>query len=1072
MKTKFNGILTLLLALLVQITFAQEKTISGTVSDETGPLPGVNVIVKGTSNGTQTDFDGKFTLRATAGDVIVFSYVGMTTQEKTVGTSNIMNVTMTGSNLLEEVVIVGYGTTTKKSYAGTAKTVESEQLEIKNVSNVSQALSGEVAGLTVINSSGQPGSTSTIRIRGYGSVNGSRDPLYVVDGVPFSGSINSINPADIKTTTVLKDATATAIYGARGANGVILITTKTGTSDDSYIEFEAKVGINDQVIPRYDVISSPEEYIGYVWEGIYNRAVAEGEADPIGIANTDLFSLNYVDPGYNMWNVTNGGELIDPITRQVKPGVTRKYTPQKYTDAAFDPGARTEYSVRMGGGNEKSKHFFSLGYLNDEGYAIKTNYERYTTRLNLTHDVKDWLEVGANIGYAYSESNNNGQTVGSENVFEFADKMAPIFPVFLRDNSGQLVEDPIFGGYQYDYGSVSGFRARPNANNLNPIASALYDVVRTNRHEVNGNFNAKITFTDYLSLETRYGAQFSTNKYKSYDNPFYGTAVGNGGSLYVSQTERLTQNFLQLLRFQKEFGDHSLEALLAHETNEFTFNNATAYKTKVVLDGLLELDNFVNSTSNPTGYEEGSSIESYFGQVNYNYLQKYYFTGSVRRDGSSRFVNEKWGTFGSAGAAWIMSSEDFFNNDLFPYFKVKASYGVTGDQAGVGYYSGYDTYNTAFLGGGYNITPNSNGNPDLTWETSKMLQVGVEFSLGDYIDGNIDFYDKRTDNLIFERRVGPSQGIAIITVNDGELKNQGLEFDFTGHLVNKGDFKLDLTVNGELINNEIVTMPIEPSTGLPRTLDTSAGDYAYSKGSSIYDFYLREWAGVNADNGAPQWYQYFNDANGNGTLDSDEDSISSMTEYLNDNPDATIAKQITDTYADATDKYVGKSGIPDLRGAFRLSGVWKNFNFATQFTYSVGGYAIDYQYGELMSDRFGAVGNNFHTDISDRWQQPGDVTDVPRLADAYDSNSTSTSTRFLTKTDYFALNNATIGYTVPNNMLDKIGVDNVNLWVSGDNLFMNTAREGFNPTTSESGNSGRRLYAPLTTFTLGVRVKF
>ncbi|SNR64499.1 SusC/RagA family TonB-linked outer membrane protein [Lutibacter flavus] len=1071
MKTKLNGILTLILALLVQISFAQEKTISGTVTDDGGPLPGVNVIVKGTNNGTQSDFDGNYSLKANTGDVIVFSYVGMISQEKTVGTSNIINVIMTGSNLLEEVVVVGYGTSTKKSFAGTATTVKSEQLEIKNVSNVVNALTGEVAGVTIINESGQPGSTPTVRIRGYGSVNGNRDPLYVVDGVPFSGSLNSINPADIKSTTVLKDATATAIYGSRGANGVVLITTKVGTSGESYIEVDIKSGINDQVIPRYDVVKSPEEYIGYVWDGIYNRGAINGEADPAAYANANLFSQNYVPAGYNMWNVANGGELIDPVTRTVRPGVSRKYTPLLYSDAAFDSASRTETNLRMGGGSDKTKYYTSFGYLADDGYALRTSYNRYTTRLNVTSKVKEWVEVGSNIGYAYSESKNNGQTVGSENLFEFADKMAPIFPVFLRDNNFELVPDQIFGGNQYDYGASSGFRARPNADGLNPIASAYYDDVFSNRHEINGNFFMNLKFTENLRFETRYGAQYSMDRYKSFSNPFYGTGISDGGNLNTIDRERITQNFLQLLRYTNEFGDHSIEVLAAHESNEYTYKEATQYKGLAVVPDLLELDNFVVNISPATGFSEGSSLDSYFSQVNYNYADKYYFTGSVRRDGSSRFVNEKWGTFGSLGGAWIISSEDFFRSELVDFLKFKVSYGITGDQAGVGYYSGYDTFNSSNLGG-ISISPNTNGNPDLTWETSKMFQTGVEFTLGSFLDGSVDYYSKNTDNLIFDRRVGPSQGIAVITVNDGELKNQGVEFSLTGHLLDKDDFKLDLTFNGELIKNEIITMPLEPSTGLPRILDTSAGDYAYSKGGSIYDFYLREWAGVDPADGAPMWYQYYNDLNGNNVLDGDEEGILSMTQYLTDNPDAIVAKQTTKTYASATDKFVGKSGIPDLRGAFRLAGNYKNFNFATQFTYSMGGWARDNQYGELMSDRFGAVGNNFHTDISDRWQQPGDITNVPRLADGIDQNSTSSSTRFLTKTDYIALNNAMVGYTVPSKFLDNIGINHINIWVSGDNLFMKTAREGFNPSVREDGSSERRIYAPLTTYTMGVRVKF
>ncbi|WP_456421525.1 SusC/RagA family TonB-linked outer membrane protein [Lutibacter sp.] len=1072
MKKKFNGFLTLILVLLVQITFAQEKTISGTVSDETGPLPGVNVIVKGTNNGTQTDFDGKYTLKASTGDVLVFSYVGMETKEKTIGSSSTINVTMTGTNLLEEVVIVGYGTTTKKSYTGTASVVKNEDLETKSFSNISQSLAGEAAGVTVINTSGQPGTTSTIRIRGYGSVNGNREPLYVVDGVPFSGSINSINPSDIKSTTILKDATATAIYGSRGAAGVILITTKTGTSRESYVELDFRTGINTQLIPRYDVITSPEEYIGYVWEGIYNRGVINGEANPVGYANDNLFTSNYVHPGYNMWNVANGAELIDPNTRLVRDGVTRRYTPERYSDLAFDSAVRTEVNVRMGGGNEKSKHFFSLGYLNDDGYAINTSYKRYTTRLNLTSDIKKWLNVGANIGYAYSESLNNGQTVGSENLFEFADKMAPIFPVFLRDDNYQLVPDPIFGGNQYDYGSDSGFRARPNANNLNPIASALYDYNGTKRHELNGNFSLNIDIIKNLKFETRYGVQYFINKRNDFRNPFYGGGRSNGGDLFTDDDEVLIQNFLQLLRYKNSFGDHSIEVLAAHESNEYEFNNRTAYKGLAVHPNIYELDNFVENLSPATGYSEGSSIESYFSQVNYAYDDKYFFTGSVRTDGSSRFVNDKWGVFGSIGGAWVISNEDFFSdNTLFSFLKIKTSYGITGDQAGVGFYSGYDTFNLGNLGG-ISISPRDNGNPDLTWETSKMFQTGVEFSLGNYFDGSIDYYNKLTDNLIFDRRVGPSQGITVITVNDGVLSNNGLEFDFKAHLFKKEDFKLNISVNGEMIQNEIKTMPLEPSTGLPRIVDTSADPYAYSKGRSIFDFYMREWAGVDPADGSPMWFQYFNDANNNNVLDLGEDSIASLTEYLFDNPDANVKKQVTHTYSEATDKYVGKSGIPDLRGAFRLNATYKNFSFSTQFTYSLGGWAYDFQYAELMSDRFGAVGNNFSKDIINRWTQPGDITNVPRLSDAIDQNSTSTSTRFLTSTDYIALNNASIGYNVPKKFLSNTGISSLNIWFSGDNLFVTTARTGFNPSTREDGNSERRIYAPMTTFTAGVKVKF
>jgi len=1086
MKTKFNGILTLLLAFVVQITFAQEKTISGTVTETSGPLPGVSVVIKGTSQGTETDFDGKYSIKANNGDVLVFRYLGYSAVEKTVGTSNMINVKLSvdENNVLDEIIVVGYGTSTKKAFAGTATTVNQENLEAKSFSNVSQALIGEVAGVTVINSSGQPGSVGTIRIRGYGSVNGNRSPLYVVDGVPYSGSVNSINPSDIKSTTILKDATATAIYGSRGANGVVVITTKSGSSTKSFIEVDVKTSINDQLIPRYDVVKSPEEYIGYVWEGIKNKANADGRPDPVAFANANLFTNNYVATGYNMWNVSSAADLIDPATGTVRPGVTRKYTPKRYADEAFSAAIRTEANLRMSGGSGDTRYFASFGFLDDNGYSINTGYKRYTTRLNVNTKVKDWLSLNSNINYAYSESVQNGQINGSENITEFADKMAPIFPVFLRDDNGELVPDTFYGGNQYDYGSLSGFRDRPNANGLNPLASAKYDFDGTDRHEFNGNFSANIKFTENLTAEVRYAVQFLNQENKDYTNKFYGTGQTTSGRIYVSDFSRLSENIQQILRYNNSFGDHSFDLLAAHESNASTDTSSSVGKSLQISAFLLDLDNFQSTLGQPSGSTAGYTIESYFGQFNYNYAGKYYLTGSWRTDGSSRFVNEKWGSFGSVGASWVMSEESFLqDSDLFRFLKVKASYGTTGDQAGVGLSSGYNTFNGGNLAGGISLAPGSNGNPDLTWEAAKQFQVGTEFTLGSWLDGSVDYYSKITENMIFNRFVGPSEGISSITVNDGELENAGIEFDLTGHLVNKENFSLDLNINGEMVKNQILAMPLDPATGQQQVLNGNL-----SIGRSIFDFYEREWAGVDPSDGAPMWFQYYDDINNNGIFDANEptsgssswipvdseitNASGSIVEYRQLVPGNNIKKRVTKNYADASDVYLNKSGIADVRGAFRLTGKIHNFTFSTQFTYSLGGYAYDGNYGELMSDRFGAVGNNFHTDISNRWQNPGDVTDVPRLADGADQNATSSSSRFVTSTDHLALNNVNIGYDVPSRFLTGNGLESINLWMSADNLFMNTARRGFLPTTSESGGSGRRLYAPMSTITVGVRVKF
>ena len=1103
MKTKFNGILTLLLALVVQISFAQDRVISGVVSDASGPLPGVTILKKGTTQGTETDFDGNYTIKAKTGDVLVFSFVGMKNKEVKVAASNQINVVLENDNLLEEVVVVGYGTTTKKSYAGTATVVKAENLEAKSFSNVTQALAGEVAGVTVVNTSGQPGTVGTIRIRGYGSPLGNRTPLYVVDGISMGSTfeLNSINPSDIKTTTVLKDATATAIYGSRGANGVVLITTKQGSKTNTYVEVDVKTGVNFQAIPRYEVLTSPEEYVGLVWEGLYNRARIDGGlGDPATYASNNVLGAEGIGEGYNMWNVANGAQLIDPATRSVRPGVQRLFTPERYADVAFGTGIRKEANLRMGGGSENSNYFFSMGYLDDKGYSINSDYKRYTSRLNLKSDVKEWLTVSANLGYAYSESTNNGQTIGSENLFEFADKMAPIYPVFARyPNTGDKIPDITYGGYQYDYGAptgdLNGFtRERPNANLVNPIGSAIYDFDGRNTHAINGNFSAKFKLTDDLSFETKFGGQLSILKRNDMSNHVYGTAANQNGQLTVQEETRWSMTFQNLLRYSKAIEDHSFDALLGYETFERSYSFETHTKENVIVPGLYNLDNYLLSSSPSGGYSNNSAIESYFGQVNYNYAGKYFLTGSLRTDGSSRFVNDKWGVFGSIGASWVVSEEDFMADSLISYLKLKASWGVSGDQDGAETWRGYNTYNSSYVDG-LALSERIPGDNDLTWETTRQIQGGIEMSLGKYLDANFDYYRKNTDNLFFNARRGPSSGISSIRVNDGEILNAGFEFDLTGHVVNTEDFKLDVALNGEMLTNEMQRMAINPTTGAPTVIDSGSSEdsglYAYAEGRSIFDFYTREWAGVDPADGAPMWYQYYDDRNNNGVYDAGEptssdanpfevlgddglntNTSSTLFEYRKLVSDANIRKTVTKQYSDATEVFTNKSLIPDVRGAFRISASYKNFDFSTQFTYSLGGYAYDGQYAELMSDRFGASSTNYHVDIRKRWQNPGDITDVPLLSDNTIVNSTSASTRFLISTDYLALNNARIGYTIPKEFTDKTGVDSVNLWVSGDNLFINTAREGFNPSVRETGSSARRIYAPATTITLGVRVKF
>lgn len=1061
-----------LLAICSQI-WAQ-RTVTGKVTDDKGaPVPNASVIVKGTSIGTTTNNEGIYTINVPAnGRTIVVSAAEVGSREVTVGTGSTIDVTIQAADRnLQEVVVVGYTRTTREAFTGTAKVVSGEQLTNKNVSNVSQALAGEVAGVRVINTSGQPGTSAVVRIRGIGSVNGNRAPLYVVDGVPYSGAINSINPNDIATMTVLKDAAATAIYGSRGANGVIVITTRNGRSPKSFIEVDGRYGSNRSILPRYNVIESPEEFIALAWEGLYNDGVSRNNANPTNYANVNLFSAAGISPNNNIWNVTTGAELIDPATRMVRPGVTRKYNPENWEDFAFQPSNRAEANIRLGGGDARTNYYTSFGFLEDKGYAIKTDFRRLNARMNLNHEVNSWLATAFNINYANTKTNNNGQASNSNSVFWFADNIPAIYPLFKRDATGAKIPDPKFGGFQYDYGETG----RKFGSLTNAIADANYNTITNSRNELTGNTSLNVKFNKDLVLENRLGAQYYAQNFWSLTNKFYGSAAGQNGSIGQTRDDLLNLNLLNLLRYSKRFGGvHNLEALVAHEATKYRFTRANASGYNLVDNSTLELSNAIVKNPTASSYANTNRLESYFGQVNYDYEGTYFVSGTLRRDGSSRFTEgNQWGTFGSVGLGWVVSKMNFLKGaEIIEYLKLKASYGVLGDQEGLGLYPGVDRYDINNLNNNPSFTFVSKGNPDLTWETSKMLQTGAEFRLGNFLTGAVDYYVKNTDNLIFDRRVGPSSGYALITVNDGQLRNQGVEFDLTGHILKKKDYFLNLGVNGEHFTNKITRMPIDPSTGKEKIIDVQ-GSYGWAKGRSLFDFYIRNFAGVDPATGTSMWTVYYDDLNSNKTFDVGE-QVTNLEQFKNDNPTkaGSLLTSTTKNYAQATQYYIGKSSLPKLRGAFNLNGGFKGFDLDVQLLYSLGGYAYDGAYAGLMHN--GLVGgNNWSTDIRNRWQKAGDITDVPRISNNRDANVNAASSRFVTQATYLALNNVRLGYSLPASLTSKLGgMQQASFFVSADNLWLHSERDGFNPSTAETGSSDTYRYSPLSTITVGLRARF
>ncbi len=1076
--------MVVLLMVGLQSVFAQEREITGVVTsaDDGLTIPGVSVVVKGTTNGASTDIDGKYKLKVSAdAKILVFSFVGMETQEIAIEGKTTINVVLkSAAKKIDEVVVVGYTTTTKQSFSGTAKVVEAEKLTSKAVQNVSQALAGESAGVQVINN-GQPGQTATILIRGIGSVNGNSAPLYIVDGVPFSGDLNSINAEDVKSTTILKDASATAIYGSRGANGVILITTKKGRAGKTSFEVNAKHGWNFRLLPRYERITSPEEYLELSYDALkndldklgYDMAKYKSAGDA---ARSLLFDPKFgFNPIYNMWQAP-ADQLIDPVTGKMIKGLKRKYTPEDWGDYAYQTSSRDEVTLKMSGGSEKASHYISMGYLKDVGYALNSDYTRFGGRVNLAYKPTEWLRANTNLNYSYGEQ-NKGTGGGAESLFWVVDNMPSIYPLFVRDAEGNIVKDKYYGNNKFDYGETSERAASPLSNG---ISSATYDLDRVKKHSISANMSFVATITKGLTFETSYGLDYYSRVRNNVGNPFFGGDAGEHGAIYKTYSSIKSQNFNQILRFRKTFDVHGLEAFVAHESNEYVYEVSTVSKKGIVNitndEARESLSNYIAQGSDSQGYYEDRALESYFGQVSYNYDRKYYLTGTVRRDGSSRFYNDKWGTFWSVGASWVASNEDFMKSiEAINFLKVKASYGHLGDERSASEYAGQNGYNIGTMLDAKGkkalaLELRATDNPYITWESSNQFQFGVEFeAFNGFLEGAVDYYSKSTSDLVFSRRVAPSTGDALIDVNDGKLLNSGIEFDLTANVIKTDDLKFSVSVNGEMLHNELTQMPLDGSG--KRKISDAGTYFCYAKGKGLYDYFIPEWAGVNSANGDPLWKQSWVDKNNNNMYDEGE-GIKDLYDYRARNPKAVIKERITNDYAEATSRFIGKSAIPTVRGAFRLNLSYKGFTLGAQFAYSLGGYAYDGAYaGSLMGNSQIGAGN-YSVDMRKRWRKPGDITNVPRLYATQNTRVNATSTRFLVKSDYLALNNVRLGYSLPKAWVESLGLNSIDVWASGDNLFLLSERKGFNPASSVTGNSSSYRYQPMSSVTLGTRIKF
>ena len=1062
--------------------FAQGQRVTGTVTDETGaPVIGAAVVVKGTTRGTSTDVAGYYEIAADANATLEFSYLGLQTQEVAVaGRTTIDVVLAADSKQLDEVVVQAFGTAKKEAFTGSAATLKSDELAKTQSSNVANALAGKVAGLQTSQGSGSLGSEPTIRIRGIGSINAGNDPLWVVDGVPYEGDKNNINMADIETMTVLKDAASNALYGARGANGVIMITTKRAKAGDARVTFDAKWGVNMAARQLYDYTRDPGQYYEMHYTALKNKYMDKDKLDASAahiLANQMLTSTGEGGLGYNVYNVPAGQTLIGS-NGKLNPNATlgRKisYNGQEYTvrpddwyDELYDPSFRQEYNVSIAAASEKSNFYASFGYLNNTGITDGSNMYRWTARMRADYQAKKWLKVGGN--FSYTNFNWNGASSTNEgdgstgDVFATVSGMAPIYPVYIRDGEGNIMyEDNKAGhgyyGKEYDEkwpiydsgdGSIWGLTRFSGAQS-NPLQNIWLDEANSEGNAFSVSGFADFTIIPGLVFTLNGSVTIDETRSTSLKNPYYGQFAANKGHLTKSHGRSYNHNLQQLLNYNKSFGaneEHNLQVLLGHETYALRSYSLGGFKTNVYSTDNLELNGaIVDGKSISSAFGEYLN-EGYFVRAMYEYDGRIFASASYRRDASSNFhPDHRWGNFWSVGAAWIINRESWFDAPVFSMLKLKASYGSQGNDA-IGSYMYTDLYSVSNDGNdGISIMFGAKGNPNITWETNANLNVGAEFGLwNDRLTGSIDYFYRLTSDMLFSVPVAPSMGYSSYYDNIGDMANTGIEVVLNGDIFRTRNVVWSVNANLTWVKNKVLSLP---ESRKDRTVDGHSGFISGStflaEGLPLNTLYIHEYAGVNPETGQSMWYKKDDSVEGGWRKTSEYGEISS----------------------DHDSKKLFDSTLADVFGGFGTTLYAYGFDFSVAFDYQLGGTTIDGSYAGYMSpSTASSLGKNYHLDLLDAWSQDNKDSNIPRFqyADEYVS---ATSTRFLTSTNYLNISNISLGYTFPAKWW-KGHIQNLRVYVVCDNVWYWSARKGFDPRGTGTGQ-----YSPIRTISGGVTLTF
>lgn len=1057
-----------LIAVFVFLAYAtaQNRQISGTVSDANGhPVAGATVIVDGTSLGTTTNTAGEYTLSAPVNGTLVVTFVGFEPQQLPIAGKTRINVTMKeDAQAIDDVIVVAFGTAKKEAFTGSAAVIKSDEIAKVQTSNVATALVGRVAGVQTSSTSGDLGKTPSIRVRGFGSINAGKEPLWIVDGMPYEGDLNNLNTNDIESMTVLKDAASNALYGARGANGVIMVTTKKAKSGDAVVTIDAKWGVNSKALEEYDVITSPAQYYETHFKALYGYyAQTNPAAKAYALASSGLTSNGTGGLGYNVYTVPEGQALIG-TNGKLNPNATlgrkiiyngQEYwlTPDDWIDEAYQSAFRQEYNVNISGATERSSFYASLGYLDNTGIIKSSALERYTARLKADYQAKKWLKVGGNMSYAhFSNSNGNsneGSASSTANIFAFSAQMPPIYPVYIRDGSGRIMVDD--NGYQmYDYGDKGNAGlTRPLLPGANGLQTSWLNKKKAEGNAFSGSGFVDISLYKGLKLTVNGSTNIDETRTTYLNNQYYGQFAEAGGTISKYHTRDIAYNLQQILNYNETFGKHNVGLMVGHEYYQKKYYYLSGTKSKLFSYDNEELGGAVVDGAGAHSYIDDYNSEGYFMRAQYDYAGRYFVSGSYRRDASSRFhPDHRWGNFWSVGAAWLLNQENWFDAPWVNMLKLKASYGSQGND-NIGNYLYTDTYSIENNNGEIAVLFGQKGNPNITWETNTNLNIGTEFGFwNNRLSGSVDFFNRKTSDMLFAFSVPSSLGYSSYYANVGDMVNRGVEVELNADLIRTKNVLWSFNLNLTHVKNEVTYLaPEHKSTTVEGYKGYIDGSYFVGEGLPLYTYYLRSYAGVDPETGASLWYK---DVKGD---------------------DGKITRTKTSDYTSAT-RYLHDSAIPSVYGGFSTSVSAYGVDFSISFNYQIGGKVYDSGYASFMSSPYGTtVGTNYHKDILKAWTPENKGSDIPRLQYG-DQYTTSVSDRFLTDASYLNISNINVGYTLPSKITQKFGVQKLRVYLACDNVVYWSKRQGLDPRYSFTGATNFSNYSPIRTISGGVTVQF